>query len=320
MIQAKRPLRLPEGMKTKHHPAPALKINRNNRADMFWGKYPELGMHAIRYPYLCYVVEGEIDMRLAIPSQKGATRGIANRYEILTLLANTALLIPPGVFYPDGSQPHWERPSPSIDARIFWTHILPAGVFCHTSVTRHQHHAFENLAFFVPGQHFTTLREIIEEELQLPDKESSMVARNALLTFFTRILRGLKTGTHANIAMNTPTSSESSVKSDDTNIIQRACEFIRKHNNVPFTVTDVAAYAYVSPSHLMRLFRTELHTTVMDYTLEQRLNVAEAWLKNSEMPIQQIAKELGYSQAPQFHRAFKKIHGISPSEFRQRYR
>jgi len=313
IILAQRPLRLPPDITVKRRPAPSLKINRNNRSNLLLSKYPEEGVHAIRYPYLCYVVDGQIDMRLGLAAERGKTRGVVNRYEILTLPGHSALLIPPGVFFPDEN-----HPGLSVDARMFWVHILPSGVFCHTSTARNGAYASDHLDVFVPGQHFATLIDILEGDLRSADKEAALVTRSLLLSFFSRILWKLNEGTQAPLASRVQDNERGDVHPGDKSpTIQRACEFIRKHNGIAFTVEEVAAYAYVSPSHLMRLFRTELQTTVMDYVLQQRFAVAEAWLKNSEMPIKQIASALGYSHAPQFNRIFKQIHGISPTEFRR---
>lgn len=312
MILAQRPLRLPPDVTIKRRPAPSLKINRNNRSNLFLSKYPQEGVHAIRYPYLCYVVEGEIDMRLGI----AAKRGTAQRYEILTLPGHSALLIPPGVFFPDEN-----HSGLSADARMFWVHILPSGVFCHTSSVRNSAYVMDHLDVFVPGRSFALSIDLLEEDLRSADKEAAMVTRSMLLSFFSRIFWKLSAGTQAAIASGIEGNEQENAHPGDHSLtIQRACEFIRKHNGIAFTVEEAAAYAYVSSSHLMRLFRTELQTTVMDYVLQQRFAVAEAWLKNSEMPIKQIASALGYSHAPQFNRIFKQIYGISPTEFRRRGR
>jgi len=161
MILAQRPLHLPPGIKVRRRPAPSLRCNEKNHSALYLGQDQKEEMHAIRFPYLCYVVEGEIDMRLGIPATHRAARGVVNRYEILTLPEQSALLIPPGVFFPAGIRPHWERPSVPVDSHMFWVHILPTGIFCHTSGTRNGVHTSENLDVFVPGQQFSLLVEML---------------------------------------------------------------------------------------------------------------------------------------------------------------
>jgi len=321
MILAQRPLRLPAGITVKRRPAPSLICNDKKGAGLFWGQYPEGGKHAIRFPYLCYVMEGEMDMRLGIPTMRGNACGVVNRYEILTLPEHTSLIVPPGVFFPDGTQIHWERASPPTDSHMFWVHILPTGIFCHTSGTHNAKHTSENHDIFVPGQHFSLLTEMHIEQLQFADPDAKQVAQHALLLLLSQVMQGLKEGTQASLIYSHDLSENDALQlSGNSFIVQRACKFIRKHKDKSFSIGDVAAYAYVSPSHLMRLFRTELNSTVMEYAEQQRFAVAETWLINSNMSINQIARFLSYKQTPQFIRAFKRLYGINPTEFRQRHK
>ncbi|PJB62234.1 MAG: hypothetical protein CO095_18995, partial [Armatimonadetes bacterium CG_4_9_14_3_um_filter_58_7] len=61
-------------------------------------RWPKLGLVAMRFIQMGYVLEGEADL------------WIGN--QILTLPTGTLLIIPPGVPHSDGSLPHWERPKP----------------------------------------------------------------------------------------------------------------------------------------------------------------------------------------------------------------
>jgi AraC-like DNA-binding protein len=259
-------------------------------------------------------------MRLGIPVKGGKKRGVANTYEILTLPTHTALLIPPGTFFPNSSQPYWERPTTPIDSRIFWAHVLPTGLFCHPSATRNAMYGSQTPDIFVPGYQFSSLASMMAEELQSPSPEAHQIAQRILPLFFMMILRGLKHGTRANVTAHTSIPTQDSAIKSSSIIIEQAREFIRKHKHQHFTIEDVAANAYVSSSHLMNLFKSELDTTVMGYALEQRMETARAWLINSEMPVKDIARSLGYSQIPQFTRIFKQINGSSPSDFRRQHR
>ncbi|AYC33065.1 AraC family transcriptional regulator [Pseudomonas cavernae] len=49
----------------------------------------------------------------------------------------------------------------------------------------------------------------------------------------------------------------------------------------------------------------------------QQLHLARQWLRSSDQPIESIATRIGYSQASNFIRAFRKQYGITPKQFRQ---
>ncbi len=53
---------------------------------------------------------------------------------------------------------------------------------------------------------------------------------------------------------------------------------------------------------------------------EVRFNLAVQWLKGEDVPITDIAAELGYTDAANFTRAFKRWAGVSPKEFRATHR
>jgi two-component system response regulator YesN len=103
-------------------------------------------------------------------------------------------------------------------------------------------------------------------------------------------------------------------------ILERACIYIQRQRGFSLDINDIANHAYVSPSHLAKLFRTELKTTVKKYVLEQRMDRAASMLTNTEVSIQEIARYNGYMQLPQFSRVFKQFHHVTPTEFRRRNR
>jgi len=49
---------------------------------------------------------------------------------------------------------------------------------------------------------------------------------------------------------------------------------------------------------------------------ESRLHQAAKWLQSSDKPIAEIAYALGYTDASNFTRAFRKLTGVSPQAFR----
>ena len=51
-----------------------------------------------------------------------------------------------------------------------------------------------------------------------------------------------------------------------------------------------------------------------------RLRMAKIWLSESDMPIAEIAATLGYNEASNFSRAFRRQTGLSPAAFRRNQR
>jgi AraC-like DNA-binding protein len=57
-------------------------------------------------------------------------------------------------------------------------------------------------------------------------------------------------------------------------------------------------------------------TSFHDVVMEQRMGLAERYLKDPSVPIKQISSSLGYSDTSSFHRAFRLHTGFTPGQFR----
>lgn len=81
------------------------------------------------------------------------------------------------------------------------------------------------------------------------------------------------------------------------------------------SVAKCAALASMSPQKLKR--RLAAHGTTATRELDHvRQEAARAMLRTTDRPITQIAADLGYSDAANFTRAFRRAHGQTPSRFR----
>ena len=72
----------------------------------------------------------------------------------------------------------------------------------------------------------------------------------------------------------------------------------------------------VTPSYLSHLFKKETGMTLSNYVNQQRINHAKYLLTNTDLQIQQIAHDCGYIDICYFTKVFKKITGVTPSEYR----
>ncbi len=78
----------------------------------------------------------------------------------------------------------------------------------------------------------------------------------------------------------------------------------------------VAEAASTSTRTLQRHLRAH-GVSYSDIIDQARIRVATEWLANSEMPIAEIAAEVGYSDPAHFSRAFRRRAGISPQQYRR---
>ncbi len=103
--------------------------------------------------------------------------------------------------------------------------------------------------------------------------------------------------------------------------LQRAVDYIAGHYQDKLSLPDVAARAYVSPSHLEHLFRRELGTTFIRFVTQQRIERAQVLLIDQpHAAITTIAGDVGFNDLRHFERTFKSLTGCTPRSFRRRAR
>jgi AraC family transcriptional regulator len=100
--------------------------------------------------------------------------------------------------------------------------------------------------------------------------------------------------------------------------LDRACRVIQSRLSEPLSLSDLATPAGVSPAHLTRLFRAELGLTATDYLRRCRLERALHLLTRSDVPIKEVACEVGIPDLHAFNKAIRRGYGISPRELRAR--
>ncbi|MET0263589.1 MAG: AraC family transcriptional regulator [Rariglobus sp.] len=98
-----------------------------------------------------------------------------------------------------------------------------------------------------------------------------------------------------------------------------ATDFINLNYAKPLSLEDVAKAADVSVSHLHMLFRLHLGESPHQYLIQKRLRIAGHALATGNLSVKAVAADVGYPNAENFCRAFRKFFGRSASEYRQAY-
>lgn len=108
---------------------------------------------------------------------------------------------------------------------------------------------------------------------------------------------------------------------ENSELIQNAIEYAQKNFNATnMSVQNVAEHAGFSIDYFNRIFLAHTGFSVMSYVNYMRIKQAVLLLRNSEKSILDIALEIGYDSHEGFIKAFKKIYGITPSEYRKQNR
>jgi len=97
--------------------------------------------------------------------------------------------------------------------------------------------------------------------------------------------------------------------------VQRALGYIRVHYARNITVDMVAESVHISPTHLMHLFRKELNKTFYECLTEFRIEEAKRLLRYSSYRVYEVGSQVGFGDAKYFSQIFKKMTGLSPSDY-----
>ncbi|MFC4777013.1 AraC family transcriptional regulator [Paenibacillus sp. GCM10023252] len=97
----------------------------------------------------------------------------------------------------------------------------------------------------------------------------------------------------------------------------QAVDYVRENYHQEIKLQDAAAVAAMSPSYFSTMFKLIVGKSFIEFVNDTRLQEALRLLKETDERIENIAYQVGYNQLTHFHRMFRKIIGITPSEYRK---
>lgn len=101
-------------------------------------------------------------------------------------------------------------------------------------------------------------------------------------------------------------------------VLNQAEDYIESHLSETITLEDLANNAAISSYHFHRLFKSHSTETVKKFITRIKMERSAIFLvSRDDLSMTEIAFNYGYSEASSFNRAFKKFHGMSPSEYRK---
>lgn len=124
---------------------------------------------------------------------------------------------------------------------------------------------------------------------------------NVLLTLL------MESSWHRGYSSNAPKKMDiSSVKS-----------FLDEHYKEKLSLESVASHFFIDKHYLARLFKEHYGVTLVTYLQQVRITHAKRMLRFTDKSIEEIGLECGIGELNYFSRVFKKLEGVSPSEFRR---
>lgn len=97
-------------------------------------------------------------------------------------------------------------------------------------------------------------------------------------------------------------------------------DYIERNLKRGISLEDVANHVNISTYYLSKIFKKEMGVNFITYVTDRKMDLAKEMLINTDIPVLNIALDLAYNEANYFSKAFKKKTGLTPSEYREKYK
>jgi AraC family transcriptional regulator len=98
--------------------------------------------------------------------------------------------------------------------------------------------------------------------------------------------------------------------------IAAAIEYVKQHLDEELELADIAGVAHFSPFHFHRIFRAFEGEPLGSYITRLRVEQAARLLRESDLPVEAIAYNVGFGVPSSLSKAFRQLYNITPSEYR----
>ncbi|ACT03679.1 response regulator [Paenibacillus sp. JDR-2] len=104
------------------------------------------------------------------------------------------------------------------------------------------------------------------------------------------------------------------------NLVERVRAIIdRDYSNGSLTVTDIGREVFLTPTYVSLLYKQETGQTVGEYMTQVRMEKAKEMLRDPQYKFYDICYAIGYTDPSYFTKLFKKMTGVTPSGYREKY-
>ena len=105
-------------------------------------------------------------------------------------------------------------------------------------------------------------------------------------------------------------------KGDKSKYVLEAMDYIGSHYNDPgISVGSIAQHLGISEGHLSHTFKKETDYTLLNYLTRYRIYKSMELLRDCRTKIYEAAEQVGYKDITYFSATFKRVVGVSPSEY-----
>lgn len=206
------------------------------------------------------------------------------------------------LFRPGETQIYYYYASEKPEA--YWVHFT--GYDVNNILDYYQMPKGENVFFTGTSPDYQWLFRQMIQELQL--------RRVNYADFLTMILR------HIFLMINRYLKEGQTASSDVINEIEKATHYFNENYNKQIIIEKYAEKCHMSSCWFINNFKKITKVTPMQYIVSLRITNAINLIENTDYNITEIANAVGYDNSLYFSRLFHKHTGMSPSEYKKKYK
>ncbi len=102
---------------------------------------------------------------------------------------------------------------------------------------------------------------------------------------------------------------------ESSKLLIEICEYLEANIDKPLKFEDIRRQFNVSASVIKRLFQSSLNCGIMEHFLRLRIDTAKQLIRENELNFTEISEYLCFSSPQYFSSAFRRISGMTPSEY-----
>jgi len=102
-------------------------------------------------------------------------------------------------------------------------------------------------------------------------------------------------------------------------IVRRCEDWLREHFRDADALAQVTELSAIPERTLKRRFKASTGSSLIEYLQNLRVEEAKRLLESTELPMEDISEQTGYSDTSFFRRLFKRLTGLTPSKYRRMF-
>ncbi|MBD5394945.1 MAG: AraC family transcriptional regulator [Lachnospiraceae bacterium] len=112
---------------------------------------------------------------------------------------------------------------------------------------------------------------------------------------------------------------ETGIMKSPKEVVEECVMYIISHlSSEDLSVNELAAYFYLNPIYLNRIFKKEKNLSISQFIIKEKMALAAQLLSESRLSVVAIAEQVGYPNYSYFTTIFKKYYGCTPTQYRLR--